>query len=270
MLRNKQSAFTLIELSIVMVILGLLAGSVLAGQSLIRAAEIRSYIDDGMKFKTAVNLFNDKYVALPGDMPNATSYWGVLAGDGNNATCAWTEAVNTRATCNGDGDGWIVHAKQNITYTNWHSERFRFWQHLSNAGLIAGAYTGRTDSTSNTWVLKAGYNVPKLKGDATYTAGALVMEEPFVVGRFEFAGNPSYNNLAFWRLFGTATQGMMTAEEVYNIDRKLDDGKPGFGMIRGPQPGWVNGPNCTTDPVRENANYNLPNTERVCRFNIAL
>jgi len=68
----KRSAFTLVELSIVLVILGLLVGGTLTGQSLIHAAELRSVVKDYEKYKTAMHVFEDKYFALPGDMTNAT------------------------------------------------------------------------------------------------------------------------------------------------------------------------------------------------------
>ena len=68
------SAFSLVELSIVLVILGLLVGGVLSGQSLIRAAELRSVTTEYSRYTTAISSFRDKYFALPGDMSNATSF----------------------------------------------------------------------------------------------------------------------------------------------------------------------------------------------------
>ena len=62
-----QPGFSLVELSIVLVILGLLTGGILAGQSLIRAAELRSISTDYSRYIAAVQAFRDKYFALPGD-----------------------------------------------------------------------------------------------------------------------------------------------------------------------------------------------------------
>jgi prepilin-type N-terminal cleavage/methylation domain-containing protein len=67
-----RSGFTLIEMSIVLVVIGLLVGGVLVGQDLIRAAYVRAQISQIEKFNTAVNTFYGKYQALPGDM-NATT-----------------------------------------------------------------------------------------------------------------------------------------------------------------------------------------------------
>src|SRR3954471_15989161 len=70
----KQVGFTLIELSIVLVIIGLVVGGVLVGQDLIKAAQIRSAVSKIEKYNTAVHTFRTKYNALPGDIPNAASY----------------------------------------------------------------------------------------------------------------------------------------------------------------------------------------------------
>jgi prepilin-type N-terminal cleavage/methylation domain-containing protein len=69
-----QRGFSLVELSIVLVILGLLTGGILAGQSLIRAAELRSITTQFNQYVSATQSFRDKYMALPGDMPNATRF----------------------------------------------------------------------------------------------------------------------------------------------------------------------------------------------------
>lgn len=62
-----RSGFSLVELSIVLVILGLLVGGVLTGQSLIRASELRKFMNTMERYKAATYTFRDKYFALPGD-----------------------------------------------------------------------------------------------------------------------------------------------------------------------------------------------------------
>lgn len=66
---GNKSAFTLIELSIVLVIIGLIIGGILTGQDLINAATIRAQVSQISEFTTAVNTFKVKYNYLPGDMP---------------------------------------------------------------------------------------------------------------------------------------------------------------------------------------------------------
>jgi hypothetical protein len=138
--RGNATAFSLVELSIVLVILGLLVGGILAGQSLIRASEIRSMATDVTNYAVAIQTFRDKYMALPGDMPNAVAFWGAAdgAGAGMTAACATTDSrtlADPRATCNGNGDG-------RVDYVTQSEETKRAWQHLANAGLISGRYSG--------------------------------------------------------------------------------------------------------------------------------
>ena len=90
-----RSGFSLVELSIVLVILGLLTGGILAGQSLIRAAELRSVATESQRYMAALNSFRDKYFALPGDMANATAFWG--AQNATPATCHGAQGPENRA-----------------------------------------------------------------------------------------------------------------------------------------------------------------------------
>ena len=94
-----QQGFSLIELSIVLVIIGLLTGGILTGQSLIRASEVRSVATEVAKYRTAVMSFRDQYKALPGDMKNATTFWGSMT----NCGAASPSGTGTQ-TCNGNND----------------------------------------------------------------------------------------------------------------------------------------------------------------------
>src|SRR6478736_5064846 len=126
-LKKQLHAFSLVELSIVLVILGLLTGGILAGQSLIRAAELRAVSTEFVRYKTATHSFRDKYFQLPGDMNNATSFWGALSSVSDTA-CQAISATTT-ATCNGNSNGQVAQ------YVVSNDELMRFWQHLANAGL---------------------------------------------------------------------------------------------------------------------------------------
>src|ERR1700753_1576823 len=76
-----RQGFTLIELSIVLVIIGLIVGGILVGQDLIKAAEVRAQISQIEKFNTAVNTFRGKFGALPGDLPPAVAnQYGFVVG----------------------------------------------------------------------------------------------------------------------------------------------------------------------------------------------
>lgn len=94
--KDGQTGFTLIELSIVLVIVGLIVGGVLVGRDLISAAEVRAQISQIEKYNTAVNTFRGKFNAIPGDMSAATAAQFGFA----NAACAGTAGYR-------DGNGII-------------------------------------------------------------------------------------------------------------------------------------------------------------------
>ena len=253
---KQQHGFTLVELSIVLVILGLLVGGVLTGQSLIRAAELRAITTESQRYVVAMNTFRDKYFAIPGDMPNAVRYWGQQAGgtaDGPDSTCqAQTAAATGTATCNGDGSGLVGNGPSNLAPT----EFFRFWQHLANAGLIEGTYSGVTGSGSN-YTAVIGTNVPRSKVN---NAGW------FLQGLGTY-GDASYfqanygNYLAFGaaRTNGSTTMPAIKAEEAYNIDMKTDDGKPNTGKVLSFRNSFMPACVATTDDA-----YLLSNTTNGC------
>ena len=89
--KTKQQAFTLIELSIVLVIIGLITGGILTGRDLIAAASVRAQVTQIEKFNAAASTFRTKYGFLPGDIPDpdATRFGfaargtGAGKGDGN-------------------------------------------------------------------------------------------------------------------------------------------------------------------------------------------
>ncbi len=113
-------AFSLVELSIVLVILGLLVGGILAGQSLIRASELRTVSADVSRYNQAMLAFKDKYFALAGDITNATAFWGTAA----SCPGTYTTPSSDNTTCNGDGNGQVTSI-----------ETWRTWQQLTAAGL---------------------------------------------------------------------------------------------------------------------------------------
>ena len=113
-MRKQQSGFTLIEIAIVLVIIGLLLGGVLKGQELITAARVRNLISTQDGVKAAYFGFLDRYRALPGDYATA-------AAQANIPGCA--------ACFGGDGNGQITGA-----------EAIHAWEHLSRAGFVTGSY----------------------------------------------------------------------------------------------------------------------------------
>ena len=138
-MRKQQSGFTLVEIAIVLVIIGLLLGGVLKGQELINSAKVKNMVSD---FRTVSSLtygYQDRFKSLPGDQTQAqvTVGLGTDAG-GNPLGTACTGAPSASCAPNNgriDGD-WNA--------TTAASETFVFWQHVRLANLA----TGPTDTTA--------------------------------------------------------------------------------------------------------------------------
>lgn len=124
-MQRNQSGFTLIEIAIVLVIIGLLLGGVLKGQELINSAKVKNLAGDFKNIPVFIYGYQDKFKALPGDDAKATTNLPSPA-----ATC--TPPSATCALGNGVIDGQWSDA------TNA-SESYMFWQHVRLAGLAPGA-----------------------------------------------------------------------------------------------------------------------------------
>lgn len=220
---TNRHGFSLVELSIVLVILGLLVGGILAGQSLIRASELRSVGTEFDRYKTSVYAFRDKYMGIPGDIINASGFWGAADGTtGLTAACATTQGTGT-TTCNGNADGRIAASAAS-------NEIFRFWQQLANAGLVAGQYTGVEGLSGNVHHTSANAPASKISGafwGVTYMngdggGGGTRYNMPYN-NMFRFGKMPSGNHAPLYNA--------LRPEEAWNIDTKLDDGQPARGSI---------------------------------------
>ncbi|MGZ3158061.1 MAG: prepilin-type N-terminal cleavage/methylation domain-containing protein [Burkholderiaceae bacterium] len=117
--KNKQSGFTLVEIAIVLVIIGLLLGGVLKGQEMIENSRIKSVVGDMNGVSAAYNSYLDRYHAIPGDETAATM-----------TARGWTGAVGGNA----NGVLAITGAQ---TFTNG-GEQGAFWRALRGSGLASG------------------------------------------------------------------------------------------------------------------------------------
>lgn len=126
-MKNSQKGFTLVEIAIVLVIIGLLLGGVLKGQELITQAKIKNVANDLNGMAAAIYGYQDRYKKFPGD--------------DNGATVRW---VNPAAT-NGTGDGQIA-GEFNGNAAGVESREF--WQHLRLSGFVGGD-TATKDQPNN-------------------------------------------------------------------------------------------------------------------------
>jgi prepilin-type N-terminal cleavage/methylation domain-containing protein len=120
-LPRRQSGFTLIEIAIVLVIIGLLLGGILKGQELINSARVKNLATDFRNIPLFIYGYQDKFKALPGDDPAVATH---LTG-------------GTLATTGSTPGNGVIDGAWNST-TNTH-ESFLFWQHVRLAGLAPGS-----------------------------------------------------------------------------------------------------------------------------------
>jgi len=118
-MKNSQKGFTLVEIAIVLVIIGLLLGGILKGQEMITQAKIKNVIADITGVSAAMYGYQDRYRALPGDDKNADR---------------WTSGGGAKP---GNGDG-VIAGTYNATGAT-PPESIQFWDHLRRAGFVGGS-----------------------------------------------------------------------------------------------------------------------------------
>src|SRR6476661_5838167 len=181
--------FTLLEIAIVLVIIGLLLSGVLKGQELITSARVRNLISQQDGVKTAFFGFEDRYRAVPGDYSQA----------GININCGATACIN------GNGNGRIEAGTGGAIH-----EEILAWQHLSAAGYLRATYRMISDSES----VAAPTNTPR-----NVFGGYLeiVFDTDWGYG----ANTVARHNIK--------TGNFIPVAVLSEVDRKVDDGRPGTG-----------------------------------------
>jgi prepilin-type N-terminal cleavage/methylation domain-containing protein len=191
---KRQSGFTLVEIAIVLVIIGLLLGGVLKGQELINSAKVKNFANDFRNIPLFIYGYQDKFKALPGDDLSVVSHV-------TGSTLATTPAAS-------QGNGVIDGFWNTATLTD---ESMLFWQHARLAGLASG---GTVVANNNTyWPTNAdGGRVGIESGSSHYilnTDGATFLQGSYVV----------------------CSQGIL-GKFAKQLDTTMDDGNTASGSMR--------------------------------------
>ena len=215
--KNNKSGFSLIELSIVLIIIGLLIAGVTGGASLIKSSELRSIITESRTWAVSVNSFYNQFDKLPGDYDQTL---GTLAG--------------------GDGDGTIEYDSAVNTDDNDYEGR-NAWRHLSITQILDSSViypTGDNDALDASAVITASYSsfgtyLPASKiqssgWDFDYDDGSAT-NVVVLTGKVGGSGTAS-DTLVNGTIQST---GAITPIDALSLDSKYDDGSATAGTIQG-------------------------------------
>jgi len=221
---KSQAGFTLVELAIVMIIIGLLIGGVLKGQQLITNAQVTSTVAQIKAIDAATTSFKDQYSAVPGDMKTpAARVPNCIGACDDNATA--------------DGDGRVDNAGTAIDFTAVPAdEQISFWAQLNAAGLLTGIQPDTTAITATAWgqyapaskITGGGFDVGWYGGGNTLSG----QENTDVTAPAPAGEYLALHGDAGKQVTDAATDSFLTPNLAARIDTKIDDGQPNTGTVQ--------------------------------------
>lgn len=234
----KSRGFTLIELSIVLIVIGLIVGAVVLGKDLIKSSAIGATITQLDKYNAAVAAFSDKYGYLPGN---------ILSTKAQNFGLYYCSGSLSNTMACGDGGGVIRGSSTSTTADggSFGGEIAMFFLHLSQTGLIDGFYgAGGADVTISGATTTVGAGGSSSSFPAV-TANTTIKTTSEIIPMARMGGGnyftiASINRTNYYVLAGISslnTTGTVTSTnnlsptDAYMFDSKIDDGLPASGTV---------------------------------------
>ena len=204
--KRNQYGFTLVEISIVMIIIGLLIGGTFGGMKLIENMQVNKTVQDLKAIESAALTFKDTYGRLPGDivnpaarLPNCTVAPCSTGGNGNrllDEATLWSAAMVAN------------------------SERFTFWHHLQAADLLSVG-------VNNTTIMDFGEGQPSAPIEGgfriSHLSGSFGPCPTIVKGGIILIASDSFA--------AVGTTNTIMCSQLYSLDKKMDDGRPFTGRF---------------------------------------
>lgn len=207
--REDGGGFTLVELAVVMIIIGLVVGGILKSYSMIELARLKSTVRDTQVLTAAQHAFYEKYRALPGDMADARR--------------RLPDCTAASFCADGNGDrvlGTPADSQTDLSGTPGVQENIQYWKHLVLADMIGNL---SADADSNPAQCEYGVTHPRARigggwnAMTTLPAGVGEYGGPGVI--YQLTASPNANGV------------VVTPQEAQHMDALLDDGRPNTGRV---------------------------------------
>ncbi len=251
---SKKSAFSLIELSIVLIIIGLLIAGVTGGASLIKSSQLRSVMGEARGYAVAVNAFNSQFNGIPGDFPTAIG--NSAAGNNSSTIDYFSIGGNGSTTTAESANAWValrtIGAIDSISLA------------APAAATTAPVFGATATSTAPASKIQSAGWVFDYR---TYTEGAaaIAANQNVVILTSIITGTPAAATTT--PILGTnISTAALPGSDALSIDSKIDDGIANAGKVRGINPGvgvTANG-TCYTYSGTANSTYLTTGTAKTC------
>lgn len=234
-LRCRQSAFTLVEIAVVLVILAMLVGAVFTTQNMVHNAKLNTMMSEARYYIDAFGQFRQKYQFPPGDFPRASNTWpGAFNGDGNTLIRAGT--------------------------TN-EDEQYYPFHHMALAGLIDGSFNPALGYAAGRGIPRSafGENVPLTFNHSDDVSGATLASRGYWNGLYR---HTLHIGGGWHTPLGLVPSPFLAPADARAVDEKFDDSRPGIGLVTTFDPAFHR--NCATNVAVEISEYIVTERGNTC------